>query len=74
LGDIAELIRKDISQSGDYDIPSFIPLEEMPSPEILRDERPGNFPRVPNKVPFETNFNEEESEDLTDFVRVTDDR
>jgi hypothetical protein len=23
LGDIAELIRKDISQSGDYDIPSF---------------------------------------------------
>jgi uncharacterized LabA/DUF88 family protein len=74
LGDIAELIRKDISQSGDYDIPSFIPPEELPAPEILRGERPGNFPRVPPKVPFETNFADEESEDLTDFVRVTDDR
>src|SRR6266513_6487511 len=28
LGDIAELIRKDITQMGDYDVPSFVPPEE----------------------------------------------
>jgi len=25
LGDIADLIRKDITQSGEYDVPSFVP-------------------------------------------------
>jgi uncharacterized LabA/DUF88 family protein len=29
LGEISELIRKDISQTGDYDVPSFVPPDEM---------------------------------------------
>lgn len=29
LGEISELIRKDITQTGDYDVPSFIPPEDM---------------------------------------------
>ncbi len=36
LGDIAELIRKDSSQSDDYDIPSFVPPEEMQIPDLAR--------------------------------------
>jgi uncharacterized LabA/DUF88 family protein len=29
LGDIADLIRKDGTQSGEYDIPSFLPSDEI---------------------------------------------
>ena len=29
LGDISELIRKDITQTGDYDVPSFLPPEDI---------------------------------------------
>ncbi|CAN5426375.1 hypothetical protein BH20ACI1_BH20ACI1_08410 [soil metagenome] len=59
LGDIAELIRKDASQSGQYDIPSFIPPDEMPSPA---------------KIPFDANYSDEETDNYADLVRVTDDR
>ena len=38
LGDIAELIRKDISQGGEYEIPSFVPPGEVGGPvSIERD-------------------------------------
>ncbi len=37
LGDIAELIRKDHSQSDEYDVPSFFSPDEMPVPDILRN-------------------------------------
>ena len=36
LGDISELVSKDESQSGEFEIPSFIPPDEMPYPEIMR--------------------------------------
>lgn len=65
LGDIAELIRKDITQTGEYEIPSFVPPEEMAVPPFQRSQ---------NKIPFTPNFAEEDSEDVADFVRVTDDR
>ncbi len=70
LGDIHELVRKDISQSGSYEVPSFIPPDEMPPPEILR-QPPENFPRISR---FETNFADEELEDFHDLVRIKDDR
>ncbi len=74
LGDIAELIRKDASQSGQYDIPSFIPPDEMPSPVDLNRNSKENFSQVPGKIPFDANFSDEETDDYADLVRVTDDR
>jgi hypothetical protein len=74
LGDIAELVRKDMSQSGTYEVPSFIPPEEIPPQDILLSSAGGNFPRSPNKISFETDFAEDETEDYSDLVRVRDER
>lgn len=75
LGDIAELVRKDVSQNGQYDIPSFVPPEELPP---MRGGGGGgqaekNFPPV-NKIRFETPFAEDETENYSDMVRVRDER
>ncbi len=51
LGDIAELIRKDHSQSDDYDVPSFFTPDEMPMPEILRNADRENQRREPRNEP-----------------------
>lgn len=37
LGDIAELVCKDATSSDDYDVPSFVPPEELTQPEITVD-------------------------------------
>ncbi len=74
LGEIADLVRKDISQGGEYEIPSFIPPEEMPPPPILRENGNDNFGRIPSKVPFDTNFADEETDDYNDLVRINDER
>ncbi len=72
LGDIAELIRKDITQADDYDVPSFVPPDEMPVPELLqgttRDQMP---PRMPRSVSLETSYRDDEE---NDYVRVTDEQ
>jgi uncharacterized LabA/DUF88 family protein len=39
LGDIADLIRKDISQSSEFEVPSFVPPGDAPEPTILRSHR-----------------------------------
>ncbi len=54
LGDIADLIRKDATQPGGYEIPSFVPAGDPAS--------------------FETDFEETESENITDYVRVRNER
>lgn len=75
LGDIAELVRKDASQSGQYDIPSFIPPEEIAPPEVLSRHREDSFTRINNEINYQQSFADEEpSEDLSDLVRVTDER
>ncbi len=74
LGDIAELVRKDASQSGQYDVPSFVPPEELPPPEVLPGPTDKNFPQVANKILFEPQFAEDETEDYRDLVRITDER
>lgn len=73
LGDIAELVRKDATQGESYDIPSFIPPEEMPPPEMMRASNGENYPPIPRKIPFEPNY-DEEPDDFVDMVRVKDDR
>ena len=72
LGDIAELVRKDISQSGQYDIPSFVPPEEIPPPGILHQQTDNDFPRISSKITFETEYVEEETEDFPNLVRIKD--
>ncbi len=67
LGDIHELVRKDISQAGSYEIPSFIPPGEMPPPEILRQT-------PPDYSHYDSNFAEEELENFSDLVRIKDER
>jgi len=74
LGDIAELVRKDVSQSGQYDIPSFVPPEEIPPNTVIRGQTDKNFPPVTNKIRFEPPFAEDETEDYSDLVRVRDER
>lgn len=76
LGDIAELVSKDASSNADYEIPPFVPPgAELPPPHPKMNRRENNQ-RVSDNIRFETNFNElEEAErDLSDLVRVTDDR
>ena len=74
LGDIAELIGKDITQTGEYAVPSFIPPDEMPIPEILPPDGKANMHRVPHGVAVEPNFADDNSENVHDFVRVNDER
>jgi uncharacterized LabA/DUF88 family protein len=70
LGDIAELIRKDSSQSGEYEIPSFIPPGENPVPEIPRSAGRDNFPRG-SRGPGNRTAAPDKNPDL---VRVNDDQ
>ena len=69
LGDIAELIRKDITQTGDYDLPSFIPSEEIQMNGALRSNGKEQTPR---DVAVEPHFSSDEDE-TGDFVRIKDD-
>ncbi len=72
LGEIAELVRKDISQGEQYDIPSFVLPEEIPPPKILHQQTENDFSRVPSKITFETAFEEEETDDFSNLVRIKD--
>jgi uncharacterized LabA/DUF88 family protein len=67
LGDIAELIRKDSSQSGEYEVPSFIPPEELPVPDMVRSR--DSFSRGPRN-PNRAHVHDKNS----DLVRVNDDQ
>lgn len=73
LGDIAEIIRKDVSQNGQYDIPSFIPPEELPPTEVMRGQNDRKFPPV-NKIQFDSAFAEDENDDYPNLVRIRDER
>jgi len=71
LGDIAELIRKDLTQSGEYDVPSFVPPEEM-APRAARAGA-DNSSRIHRSTPPAEPRNTSEP-DHPGFVRVRDDR
>jgi uncharacterized LabA/DUF88 family protein len=67
LGEIADLIRKDVTQSSEFEVPSFVPPGDTPA---------ADFPRqgsVRNRNPG-TTFNEPESERRGGFVRIHDDQ
>src|SRR5687767_5785407 len=69
LGDIAHLIRKDIAQPGDYEVPSFIPPGEMPMPDVARGSGRENFARAARSAPNRTI-----TEKNSDLVRIDDEQ
>ena len=77
LGEIGDMVRKDISQGDRYDIPSFVPPETHPPHEMLRPQhRHEPFTGIKTEIHLETNtdFSEDEDDRIADFVRVIDER
>jgi uncharacterized LabA/DUF88 family protein len=75
LGDIADLIRKDIGQSGEYEIPSFVPPDEtVPPSAILKANGSENSSRAQKTPSYERGYKEHEPQDLPGFIRVRDDK
>ena len=79
LGDIAELVSKDASDLGEYEIPPFVLPEELPPPEMLRDRvNSGSQRRSNPKVSSGSNGDEvnrkerKSSGDNPNLVRITD--
>lgn len=70
LGDIADLIRKDISQGNEYEVPSFVP------PGDLHDSMRGNsgsgFPRA--AIPIESDYSDDENDDRNQYDRLRNER
>ncbi len=80
LGDMAELVSKDASQPGDYEIPSFVPPEEMPPPEMLKEKIKNGYTSKKNnarqsspKAGRDQKYEENELK-MPGMIRVTDDR
>ena len=86
LGEIADMVSKDGSQAEDYDIPAFVPPEEVsgePDPRSRRIHQtdPGRRSRpdreqhkVQNGSQQRQERNPEQMDDRSDMVRVTDDQ
>lgn len=73
LGDIADLIRKDISQTNEFEVPSFVPPGDNPIPDIIRQSPRDNVARIHRSNPPQV-FPGEDSDDQGDMVRVRDDQ
>jgi len=71
LGDIAELIRKDVTQAGEFEVPSFVPPEEV-SHGIAKNGE--NFHKNARAAAFTSSIVDRDNDDDSDLVRVTDDR
>jgi uncharacterized LabA/DUF88 family protein len=69
LGEIAELIRKDITGSGEFEIPSFLPPDTIGLTENGRNER--DTLQRPSRS---TSLDQPETRKTSGFVRPTDDQ
>jgi uncharacterized LabA/DUF88 family protein len=76
LGEIGELVRKDISQGERYEVPSFIPPEELPPTEILRSHNGKDYSTISAEIHIASNgdYTETDDETLTDMIRIVDER
>lgn len=82
LGEIGELVRKDVSQGERYDVPSFIPPEELTPPEILHSHNGKDFGGgISTEIHIERTsgssgggYAETEEETIADMIRVIDER
>src|SRR6188472_4458206 len=66
LGEIAHMVKKDAMQSGEYEVPSFVPPEDLGVPDMARGR--DNFSRGPRN-PNRSQIQEKNS----DLARVNDD-
>lgn len=73
IGDIADLIRKDITQPVEYDVPSFVPPNEIHA-DNRRNGLQDGFKHVPQPVPFDADFDDPETDDRADFTWIRNDR
>jgi len=65
LGDIADLIRKDITQPGGYDVPSFVPPgEASDAPNASRHD----FKQIVRPVPFDNDFSDADPDEISNFL------
>ena len=67
LGEIADLIRKDVTQSSEFEVPSFVPpveASDLPRPGANRSLHRSQAPHL----------NEQDTEGRSGFVRVHDDQ
>ncbi len=73
LGDIADLIRKDITQTDEYEIPTFVPPGEIVTthPRNLQGD---NFGNAGSRVPFDNELASDDSDEVADFDRLSDER
>lgn len=71
LGDIAELIRKDASQAGEFEVPSFVPPGEVSTGAAKNGVETASKNA---RTEFAENFSTEERDATGKFVRVRDDR
>ncbi|MGQ0543537.1 MAG: LabA-like NYN domain-containing protein [Blastocatellia bacterium] len=74
LGDMAELIRKDVNQQNGYDIPSFVPPDALTVSDTVRNAVRDNSPRILRNGDHDNPLSESDEQMLDGFVRVTDDR
>jgi uncharacterized LabA/DUF88 family protein len=76
LGEIAELVRKDTSQGERYDVPSFIPPEELPPPDLIHSHNGKDFNSLASEIHIERNarYAESDEETIDDLIRVIDER
>lgn len=65
LGDIADLIRKDTNQTGDYDIPSFVPPGESSDPPNLSRQE---FKRRVSSGSYDSDFAEADPGENLNFT------
>ncbi len=73
LGDIAEMIRKDVDQSEDYEVPSFIDTADMPVPDVLRGHTREQGGR-PNRNDPDDDIRGNDFGQVTRLVRISDDK
>ncbi len=84
LGDIAELVSKDGSEEDDYEIPSFYPPDELSTPEMIAENQKykddyslnnnsgKDFSKITSNTEFEQDYSDEEIENNSNLVRITD--
>ncbi len=73
LGEIAEMIRKDVNQSEDYDVPSFIDTADMPVPDVLRGHTRDQGGRSNRNDP-DDDIRSNDFGQVTRLVRISDDK
>ncbi len=72
LGEIGDMVRKDTSQSGRYEVPSFVLPDEMPLSNLM----PDNFPNMKTEIHVDASANFADLDDAEDpeLLRILDER